>query len=156
MKPGFESIGEVIEFAAMREEEARQFYTSLSEQTSDLFMKKIFMDFAHEEKKHRDTLENLDTKGLERIFNNIIEPVNDLELTKDTPEISQQRDLDFKDALILAMKREDKSHHLYSLLAEMSEDETVSLLFIGLAREEAHHRLRIERAYKALYHPKDL
>jgi rubrerythrin len=54
------------------------------------------------------------------------------------------------------MKREDKSHHLYSLLAEMSEDETVSLLFIGLAREEAHHRLRIERAYKALYHPKDL
>ena len=151
MKPGFQNIAEVIEFAVMREEEARQFYLELSRNAPDPFMKQIFMDFAHEEENHRTTLENLDPQGLKRLFAQNIGPVNDMDLAPDTPETPTDRDLNFKEALALAMKREDKSQQLYSLLAEISADDTISLVFIGLAREEAHHRLRIERAYKALY-----
>ena len=151
MKPGFQSIAEVIEFAVMREEEARQFYLELSRKSPDPFMKQIFMDFAHEEEKHRNTLENLDPEGLKRLFAHNIGPVNDMDLAPDTPDTPADGDLSFREALALAMKREDKSQQLYSLLAEMSADDTISLVFIGLAREEAHHRRRIERAYKALY-----
>ncbi|MCF8035665.1 MAG: hypothetical protein K9K62_02210 [Desulfobacteraceae bacterium] len=151
MQSGFRTFAEVIAFAAEREEAARRFYLELARQTTDTFMKQIFMDFAHEEEKHRETLENLETEGLERIFANIINPVNDLALAENAPDISPDDDPDFQEALLLAMKREDKSHRLYSMLAENSEDHAVSLLFIGLAKEEAHHKLRIERAYKALY-----
>jgi rubrerythrin len=151
MKPGFETISEVIAFAAMREEEARQFYTQLAEQARDPFMKQIFLDFAHEEKAHRDSLESLDPERLEGLFEKVSEPVKDLHQAEEAPDLPAAKDMDFRDALLLAIKREDKSHHLYSLLAEMSDDDTISLLFIGLAKEEARHRLRIQRAYNALY-----
>ncbi|MFP3981142.1 MAG: ferritin family protein [Desulfobacterales bacterium] len=151
MQSGFQTFAEVLAFAAQREEDARRFYLELARQTTDTFMKQIFMDFAHEEEKHRQTLENLEAEGLERIFANIIKPINDLALAENAPEASLEKDPDFRDALLLAMKREDKSHRLYSMLAENSEDHAMSLLFIGLAKEEAHHKLRIERAYKALY-----
>lgn len=151
MQSGFRTFAEVLAFAAEREEAARQFYLELARQTNDTFMKQIFMDFAHEEEKHRETLENLEAEGLERIFDNIIKPINDLALAENAPKVSPAGELDFKEALLLAMKREDKSHQLYSMLAETSDDHAISLLFVGLAKEEAHHKLRIERAYKALY-----
>lgn len=152
METGFQTFSEVIAFAVMREEEARQFYTRLAGLAEDAFMKKVFMDFAEEEEKHRHILQTLDAGGLERIFGNILEPVNNLHLAESEPgPHAAAEEMDFREALLLAIKREDKSHHLYSLLAEWSDDEEISLLFIGLAREEAHHRLRIERAYKALY-----
>ncbi|MFO7860889.1 MAG: ferritin family protein [Desulfosalsimonas sp.] len=151
MKPGFETIAEVIDFAVMREEEARQFYIQLSRQAPDPFMQQIFMDFAHEEQKHRDTLKNLDKDGLERIFSRIMEPINDMGIAEITPDTGADTDMDFKQALTLAMKREDKSEKLYSLLAETCDDDTISLMFVGLAREETRHRIRIERAYNALY-----
>jgi rubrerythrin len=53
--------------------------------------------------------------------------------------------------LILAMKREDKAFELYSLLAEISEDDDLSILFLGLAREEEQHKMKIEQTYKSLF-----
>lgn len=49
------------------------------------------------------------------------------------------------------MKREDKYLKLYSLLGEWTEDDAISLLFVGLAKEEARHRHRIEKAYQSLF-----
>ena len=151
MEKGFQSLAEVIDFAARREEEAHDFYKSLAEKMDDPFLKQLFNEFAEEEAKHQKTLLDLDAAGMERIFSNITQEVNSLNIAARVRETDPEAPLDLKQALILAMKREDKSHQLYSLLGELSTDETISLLFIGLAQEEAGHRYRIEKAYQTLF-----
>ena len=66
-------------------------------------------------------------------------------------KVNPDPDMAFGDALILAMKREDKAYELYSLLAEISEDDDLSVLFLGLAREEQQHRTKIEKTYQSLF-----
>lgn len=151
METRFKTFAEVIEFAAMREEEAHEFYTDLAENADDPYLKQLFTDFAVEELKHKNMLTDIDRGGVERIFKKIIEKVNDLHITESVDDVDPDPNMGFRGALVLAMKREDKSNQLYSLLAELAEDNDISLLFLGLAQEEARHRLRLETAYKNLF-----
>ena len=153
METRFTTFAEVIEFAAMREEEAHAFYKDLAEKTDDPYLKQLFSDFAAEELKHKNRLIDIDKGGVERIFKKIIEKVNDLHVVENINDVEPGPEMAFQDALVLAMKREDKSNHLYSLLAELAEDNDISLLFLGLSQEEARHRLRLETAYKNLFMP---
>ena len=152
MEAGFETFAEVIDFAITREEAAYDFYTELSEKADDPFMKSLLSDFAYEELQHKKLLENLaDGQSIDRFFGNITREVADMKIADSKETVEPLPDMGFKDVLTVAMKREDKSCRLYSLLAELSEDNHVSMLFIGLAKEEAHHKLRIEQAYQDLY-----
>lgn len=152
MEAGFETFAEVIDFAVMREEEAYEFYRDLSQKATDPFMKSLLSDFAQEELQHKQMLQNLDSgEGIERLFTNITKEVEGLKIAESKDIVEPSPDMDFKQTLSVAMTREDKSCRLYSLLAELSEDNHVSMLFIGLAKEEAHHKLRIEQAYQDFY-----
>jgi len=55
--------------------------------------------------------------------------------------------MDYKDAIILAMKREKNAHDLYSRLALATEDDAGRELFLAFAKEEAMHKNRFEREY---------
>jgi rubrerythrin len=55
--------------------------------------------------------------------------------------------MDYRDALILAMKQEKAAFKLYSDLAAVSEDLQIREIFLGLAQEEAKHKLRFELEY---------
>jgi rubrerythrin len=151
MQNGFKTFAEVISFAIMREEESHDFYRDLAGKTKDLFMQEIFLDFAEEEMKHRNILKNLDVKGLERIYENIIKNIDELNVSESLKDVSAAPDMDFKKLLVVAMKREEISQRLYSFLAETSDDNDLSLLFVGLAKEEAKHKLRIEKTYNQLF-----
>lgn len=151
MTEGFQTFAEVIEFAVRREEEAHQFYKDLAQKIDDPFLQQLFSEFAEEEAGHKQTLLDLDSHGIERIFTNITDDVKNLNITSQVNDIVSDAHLNLQQALILAMKREDKSRQLYSLLGELSEDDAISLLFVGLAKEEARHRHRIEKAYQTLF-----
>lgn len=151
MQTGFKTFAEVINFAVMREEEAYKFYKDLAQKTGDMFMQEIFTDFAEEELKHQKMLTGLDVTGLEKIYENIVKKSDDLHVAKNLEAITPAPDVDFKELLVVAMKREERSEHLYSLLAEASADNDISLLFVGLAKEEAKHKSRIEKTYKQLF-----
>jgi len=151
MTEGFQTFAEVIEFAVRREEEAHQFYKDLAQKIDDPFLQQLFSEFSEEEAGHKQTLLDLDAHGIERIFSNIIDDVKNLNITSQVNDIVPDAHLNLKQALILAMQREDKSRQLYSLLGELSEDDAISLLFVGLAKEEARHRHRIEKAYQTLF-----
>ena len=151
MPEGFQTFAEVIDFAVNREEEAHRFYKDLAQKTDDPFLQQIFKEFAEEEAKHKQVLLDLDSQGIEHIFNQITDEVKNLNVTAKVNDLAPDAPLDFKQALIFAMQREDKSQKLYSLLGELSEDDTISLLFVGLAKEEARHRYRIEKAYQTLF-----
>lgn len=156
MESGFKSFAEVIGFALEREDEACLFYSELSDKTEDPLMRMIFKDFAGEEKRHKHRLENLGSeKGIIRLIKGVADPVRDLKVAETLEDVKASPGMSFREALVVAMKREEKSYRLYSLIAEMTDEDEVSLLFAGLAREELRHKLRIEEVYEDLYGKKD-
>ncbi|MBC2716334.1 MAG: ferritin family protein [Desulfobacteraceae bacterium] len=153
MEHGFKTFAEVISFAVMREEESHEFYRELAEKTTDPFLQPLFSEFAKEELKHKQMLLDIDAGTLEKMFEKIIEKQDDLGIAKKLENVESNPEMAFADALVLAMKREDKAFELYSLLAEISDDDDLSVLFLGLAKEEEQHRLKIEKTYQAIFDP---
>ena len=65
---------------------------------------------------------------------------------------SQHRSLYiYKNQNIFACTPKYKAFELHSLLAEISEDDDLSVLFLGLAKEEEQHCIKIEKTYKSLF-----
>ena len=62
------------------------------------------------------------------------------------PEV-QGSELDYQQALIVAMKKEKAAFKLYTNLAEHTEQQEYRHLFRALAQEEAKHKLRFEIEY---------
>ncbi|MCD6585172.1 MAG: ferritin family protein [Desulfobacteraceae bacterium] len=151
MENGFKTFAEVISFAVMREEESYKFYKNLAETTTDPFLQPLFSEFAREELQHKKMLLTIDASALEKMFERIIEKQDDLGIAKKLENVAPNPEMAFADALVLAMKREDKAFELYSLLAEISDDDDLSVLFLGLAKEEEQHRTKIEKTYKSLF-----
>jgi len=151
MEIGFKTFAEVISFAVMREEQAHAFYVDLAQKTTDPFMQQIFKEFANEELKHKNMLLNMDGTGFEKMLNSIMEKLDDLNISGHLQNMEPDPEMDFQQALIFAAKREEKSCDLYSVLAEISDDDDLSLLFAAMAKEEVRHKLRIERTYKEIY-----
>lgn len=151
MEHGFKTFAEVIGFAVMREEESHDFYRDLAEKAKDPFVQTLFLEFAKEELQHKKMLLTIDAASLEKMFEKILHKQDDLGIAKKIENVEAKPEMAFGEALILAMKREDKAFRLYSLLAEISEDDDLSILFLGLAREEEQHRRKIEETYNALF-----
>ena len=148
---GFKTFAEVIDFAVMREEESHKFYRDLAEKAKDPFVQTLFMEFARGELLHKKMLLTVDAAALENMFEKIVKTQKNLGVAGKIETVAATPDMDFEEALILAMKREDKAFDLYSLLAEICRDDDLSILFLGLAREEEQHRRKIEETYKALF-----
>ncbi len=133
---------DVINSAIERENEAAKFYRKIAEEAFTESLKKVFLEFAIEEEKHRDRLiairdGEFDLGDLKKEVNlkigeYIVSP------TAVTDEV------DYKQALKLAMSREKSSFRFYSELGQKVTDKKVKELFFRLAQEEAKHKLTLE------------
>jgi len=140
----FKSVDDILDFAIAREEEAAEFYTALAAKMEKPWMKKTFEKFAKEEKGHRAKLQGVkDGKRLLPAQRKVMDlKIGDYLVAEEgTP------DMTYQDALVLAMKKEKRAFRLYSDLAAKVDDGGVSDLFLGLAQEEAKHKLRFELEY---------
>ena len=140
----FESVEAVLDFAIKNEQEAADFYRELASRMERPEMKKAFEAFAREELGHKAKLEQVKAgKKLELST----EKVLDLKFTDYLAEEKASSDMNYAKALVLAMQAEKKAFRLYSDLAGTTQDEDVRALFLGLAEEEAKHKLRFEIEY---------
>jgi rubrerythrin len=73
--------------------------------------------------------------------------VQDLKIGDYLVDQKPNPELDYQEALILAMKKEKAAFRLYSDLADVTEDEKLRQVFQALAQEEAKHKLRFEIEY---------
>ncbi len=140
----FKSIDDVLEFAIQAEQESVDFYTYLAGQSVNEPMKRVFVDFAMEEMKHKVRLTDI------KINHAITLPasrVNDLKIADYIVDITPSPNMSYQDALILAMKKEKSAFRLYLLLSEETTDPLMKNLFLSLAQEEARHKLRFEMEY---------
>ncbi len=138
------TVDGILDFAIRQEQEAADFYAGFADQADSPAMKMTFEEFAKEERKHKAKL--LAVKGGERqLF--LSGKVQDLKIGDYLVEPSQDGPLDYQGALILAMKKEKAAFRLYNDLAGLTEDEGLRDLLLGLAQEEAKHKLYFEVEY---------
>jgi len=140
----FASVEELLDFAIGEEVAAAQFYLELAARVDRPWMKRVFEDFAAEERGHKAKLEAVrrgGAKGLPR------EAVLDLGIGDYLVDVSPEPGMDYQRALTLAMKKEKAAFRMYSDLAGASSEPALRELLLGLAQEEARHKLRFELEY---------
>lgn len=145
MVTDFKSVDDILDFAIKNEEDACHFYTELAGKMIKPAMIQIFKDFAREEEGHKAKL--LDIKSGKLLIPSK-EKVLDLKISDyiDT-DIQIKEDLDYQDALVLAMKKEKQAFKLYTDLASKTDNEQIKKLLLAIAQEEAKHKLRFELEY---------
>ena len=143
----FGSVQEILEFAIQKEAEAHDFYLEWSGRMEKASMKKKLQDFANEEFKHKEKLTAIKTNKMQMQALSPEKEVIDLKIGDYLVDVDPSANLDYQGALILAMKKEKKAFMLYNDLAEMTQNEIIRTLFLGLAQEEAKHKLRLEIEY---------
>ena len=138
------SVDEILDFAIAREQEAHDFYKGLAAKADSPAMRTTFDQFAGEEAGHKKKLEAVKSgKKLISAGTRVL----DLKIAEYTVDVDPEEELDYQQALIVAMKKEKAAFKLYSDLAGSTDDAGVRDLFLGLAQEEAKHKLRFEVEY---------
>jgi desulfoferrodoxin-like iron-binding protein len=141
----FKSVQEILDFAIEKEEEARQFYLEWSEKLENKSLREQFVQFAGEENKHKEKLQRVKQGST---FKPSAKQVTDLKIVDYLVDIVPTPDMDYQEALIVAMRRERASFKFYNDLAAMAGDEAMRETFLALAQEEAKHKLRLETSYE--------
>ncbi len=140
----WKSVDEILDFAIGQEVEANKFYTELAGKMDRAWMSKIFNEFAREELGHKRKLEEI--KSGKRLVP-AEKKVLDLKIGDYLVDVSPDAEMDYQQALVLAMKKEKKAFKMYTDLAAAVTEEDLEATFLALAQEEAKHKLRFEIEY---------
>jgi len=140
----FSSIDELFDFAINEEHMAAEFYRKLADQQKNDWMKKVFEDFAKEELGHKAKLIGLKDG---KYFRASDEKVMDLKIADYVVDVPTTSNMDYQQALVLAMKKEKAAFRMYMDMAEQVQDDDIKQSLIGMAQEEAKHKLRFEIEY---------
>lgn len=140
-----DTFGEILDFAIGEEQAAADFYRLLAAKMERPEMRKVFEEFARDEEGHKAKL--LQVKEGKDPF----APrgkVLDLKIAEQLKKVDPfSAEMDYQQALVVAMKKEKAAFLLYTHLAEAAKDEKLRGVFQALAQEEAKHKLRFEIEY---------
>jgi rubrerythrin len=141
----FNSLDEILEMAIKDELRAANLYAELAKNSRNREIQKVFEQFSQEELGHKAKLERMKSGEEVPVTD---EKVQDLKIADYVVDVDTSRtDLNYQDALIIAMKEEKAAFRLYSDLAARMEDPAARDMFLMLAQEEAKHKLRFEIEY---------
>lgn len=147
--PEFRKIDDVLDFAISKEKTAVEFYTEKAEKATRKHVKEMFLEIAREERRHEKRLIEIKES---KSFN--ISDLTEASFYIDCVEdfISNDDNMSYEEALMLAMKREKESYALYTELAAQVRNADVKTILLALAQEEAGHKLQIELEYDKNIH----
>jgi rubrerythrin len=139
-----DTVDKILDYAIENERRAVAFYTDLAERAGHEHMKEVFLSFADEERGHEAKL--LRVKQAKQMLP-AERQVLDLKIGDYLEDVTLSADLDYRQALVVAMKAEKAAFRLYNALASATDDAALKILLLGLAQEEARHKLRFEIEY---------
>jgi rubrerythrin len=140
----FKNVDEIMAFAIKSEENANRFYSEWAKKVEKKSIQKVFEELAKEELGHKEFLLGI-KKG--EILASSEEEIMDLKISDYLLDVKASVDMDYQDALIVAMHREKMAFKLYTSLVGMVDDKEKKSMFKMLAQEEAKHKLRLELIY---------
>lgn len=139
-----QSVSDVVNFAIEKEEKAMRFYRECAERAKNPGIKEFFREMEAEEKSHREMLKNLDALNLDSVK---LQKVENLKISDYLVEVTFSESGTYQEALIIAMKKEEKAMAFYAGWKDKCVDERASKLFQVLANEEEKHKRKLERLY---------
>jgi rubrerythrin len=138
------TVDEILDYAIDQEQQAADFYADLAGRAEKAGMKDILLDFAEEEKSHRERLELVKAGDRELTPE---QQVLDLKISDYLVDVGATDNISYQDALIVAMKRERAAYELYSDMASKVPEGNLKEILLGLAKEESKHKLFFESEY---------
>lgn len=138
------TVDEILDYAIDQEQQAADFYANLAGRAEKAGMKQLLLEFAEEEKRHKERLLAIKTGDRELTPE---QEVLDLKISDYLVEVDASDDISYQDALIVAMKKERAAFELYSDMAAKIPESHLKQVFVGLAKEEAKHKLFFESEY---------
>lgn len=139
----FGNLGEILQFAISLEQMSYEFYIDLSKRTASDAMKKVLLDFAEEEKGHKQRLERI----IGAAENIPADALDSNEVARYIAAVPIPENMTYEQAIKIAMNKEHAAMMLYQILAKMTEDRALRDVLELLAVEEAHHKRRFEKEY---------
>ena len=144
----FKTPNDILDYAIGKEKEAKQFYLDISEEEGLYGNRQTFLDFAREEDKHVVMLEKLKAGVIaDGIDNYEFKWIKDIKRSDLLLDIEYKQGMNYRDILMLAIKREEKALKLYNDLQVRVEDADHAKIFKILCQEEAKHKLALEAMY---------
>lgn len=139
-----EQLISIIDDAVNREDDSYAFYKNAAEKAEDPQTKSLFERLSKEELKHKDYLQKfLETKA-ETIK---IDDSEDYNLSQDIDRPRMTTEMDFRDAIKLAIKREEEAMQLYADIANSCLDKAEQDIFAGLSKMEKLHKTELEEIF---------
>ncbi|HGE69624.1 TPA: rubrerythrin [Candidatus Poribacteria bacterium] len=135
---------DIISFAIEWEKESAKLYEEMGKLAKKPNAKLMFEAFEKEEIKHREILENLSPEKIAKIKP---KKAIDLKISDYLIDMTFKPDIEYQDALIIAMKREEKAVKMYTDLLNKIDDPEAQKLIQFLIQEESNHKLRLETEY---------
>ncbi len=139
-----EELIKIIEFAIENEVGAYQFYKDAAEKLGDEALKETFEDLAKDELEHKKFLQEFLDGGTEDIN---IDESSDYKVAETVEKPPLTADMNFADAMALAMKNEEEAMQMYQQLADACIDKKEKDIFLGLMEMEKMHKARLEDIY---------
>ncbi len=139
------TVDAILDYAIDQEQQAADFYIRVAARAEKPGMKKMLLEFAEEEKRHKERLLAVKT-GERKLAPQ--EEILDLKVSDYLIEVDAGDNISFQDALIVAMKRERAALTFYNDMAAKVTDANLKQVFAGLAKEEAKHKLFFETEYE--------
>ncbi len=138
------SLEEILDYAIAMEQAAVELYTGIAAQATSDHNRRLFNDFAQEERGHKLRLEQVKAGTIEIGSQ---KKILDLKLADYTNDVVITETSSYQEILVFTMKQEKQAYRLYSDLAMRADNEEARALFLSLAQEEANHKLKFELEY---------
>ena len=139
-------LGDYINIAIEREEEAYEFYMDLFTRLEDNTAKDTLKLLAGEEKKHKQFLISYRDGGYgpdALRMNDII----DYKIAEHLEQPDIKKDMTSADVYLVAAHREQNSYKFYSSIGDLPPEGGLRDIFRKIAREELKHKEKVEYLY---------
>ena len=144
--PEFYTIQDVLAFAIHLEQASQQFYRRLSCQVGSPSISQFLAGLVKEEKMHEQRLQKLlDESGGLPVWQISADQVEAYIQAIRVPE-----SLEYKEAVKLAMDKENAARMLYSVIANVTEEPDLREIFVMLSDQERIHQQYFEKEYRRI------
>lgn len=144
----------MLVMALKKEENSYNFYDRASNMAKLGNVKDLFQELAAEELKHKEVIlnyiEELKTGGEEWNPSEDLGETEEVGYSKYLVKTELSEDTGIQDALIIALKREERAYVLFSNFYSISKNEGLKNLFQRLMDDEINHLKKLEIRYDEL------
>ncbi|MBU8922586.1 MAG: ferritin family protein [Bacteroidales bacterium] len=148
----FNNVDEVFDYAIEKEKEARDFYLEWAGKIEKPAIQKVFTEFAAQEEGHMKLFTSMKEGHAEtRPETKAV----DLHLTDYLIEAEPTENMGYREALRVAIQREQAAMDLYSAFAKATKSPEIASTMETLVAEETKHKNRLESIYDDDFYPEN-